>query len=148
MSINDLYSTFSVKTEDELVKACLSMLKMNDLIREQAKHDKNQLIALHEELNRQHNQLSKLNHDFTDFEKQSHEQSQIVHYALRRRSHTRHRILELSHASSERFIKDSLLELVNDEDTSDESESESDTETKDIMDWGHSMIFDSFKKKE
>lgn len=146
MSINDLYSSFSVKTEDELVKVCLSMLKMNDLLREQAKHDKNQLIALHEELNRQHNQLSKLNHDFTDFEKQSHEQSQIVHYALRRRSHTRHRILELSHASSERFIKDSLLELYNDDGTSDESESDNDSE--DIMDWGHSMIFNSFTKKE
>ena len=124
MSFNDLYSIFSVKTEDELVKACLTIKKMNELLREQAKHDKNQLIILYEELERQHKQLSQLNHVFTDFEKQSHEQSQLIYDALRRRSHTRHRILELSQASGEAFIKDALLELYNDNDTSDESESD------------------------
>jgi hypothetical protein len=125
MSLNDLYSTFSVDTEDELVKACLTMAKMNTLLREQAQHDKKQLIILHEELERQHKQLFQLNRVFTDFEKQSQEQCQLIHDALRKRSHTRHRILELSEASGEHFIKDALLELYNNNDTSDDSESDS-----------------------
>jgi hypothetical protein len=127
MSLNDLYSTFSAHTEDELVKACLTMSKMNTLLREQAQHDKNQLIILHQELERQHKQLTQLNRVFTDFEKQSQEQCLLMHDALRKRSHTRHRILELSEASSEHFIKDALLELYNDNDTSDESESDAES---------------------
>lgn len=129
MSLNDLYSTFSVKTEEELVKTCITMLKMNTLLREQAQHDKNKLIILHKELERQHKQLAQLNRVFTDLEKQSHEQSQLMYDALRKRSHTRHRIQELSQASREVFIKDALLELYNDNDTSDESGS--DTESLD-----------------
>ncbi len=125
MSLNDLYSTFSVNTEEELVKACFVMAKMNALLRKQAQHDKNKLIILHDELERQHKQLAQLNRVFTDFEKQSHEQSQLMHNELRKRSHMRHRILELSEASGEHFIKDALLELYNDNDTSDDSESDS-----------------------